>query len=363
MFQHLIGHTLLKSQLQRLIETDQVPQALLFAGPDGVGKTLFARAIAAAILARDDTTLQHSLALAGQHPDYREYVTEGKSGQHSIEALRELSAESAIAPYLAKRKIFVIQAAERMLPASANALLKTFEEPAPHAIIILVTSMPSQLLPTILSRCCKVHFGTLAPQEMAPWLESEYRCTPEQAYSYATAARGSLARACQLARSSSHSTIDDLLPVLAQGRFASYAALTAAAQALAADVENSAQQMEEGSDEADNAKLQSLTAVQRHERTREAAGSVALQQAAASYKLLEDIAAWYRDLTILRYHASQTTLWHTSRRDLLQQALERGSIQDLDYVMAAIDEAQLSLQRSNPLTHVLETLFLRLSLL
>ncbi len=78
---------------------------------------------------------------------------------HSIESVRNFIHEVSMAPYGSKYKVFIIHDAERMLPTSANALLKTFEEPSKNSVIILISNHADILIPTILSRCTVVRFN------------------------------------------------------------------------------------------------------------------------------------------------------------------------------------------------------------
>lgn len=362
MFAPLIGHARIQEQLATLVHKGQVPPALLFAGPDGVGKRLCARIMAAALLA-PPLSPQHRNALAGQHPDLHEYAPEGKIGLHSLDALRTLTADVYLTPYEARYKVFIVDAAERMLPYSANALLKTFEEPAPDTVIILVSSHPTLLLPTILSRCCTVPFGLLETREMVPWLCERFGCDVARATALADNAHGSLGQACRLATAEGGRPIAHLLPILAQGRFSSYAALAATARTLADQIDALGHTDAKRHRETIKSSPQELTALQRHTLERDAEGIAALNQASEALSLFEGIAAWYRDILVLHYRGPETTLWHRHHRASLTQALQRGELRDLDFVHACIDEASLALQRSNPLAHILETLFLRLRLL
>jgi DNA polymerase-3 subunit delta' len=298
----------------------------------------------------------------GKHPDLHEYAPEGKSGQHSMETLRAMIADVYLAPYTSDRKVFILYAAERMLLYSANALLKTFEEPSSDSVVILISSQPAWLLPTILSRCCMVRFGALAAAEMALWLQNRFQIDAEKASSLAIAARGSLAQACHFATSGEKPVVVQLLAILAQGRFASYADLTATARTLAEQIEASSTS---GSEQITLSPEQGqvLTAVQRQRLVKDTAGTVALLGATEAHLVLETLAAWYRDMMLLHCQGAENSLWHYLQRDEVIQALQRGRLMDLDHVLAAIEEAHLALQRSNPLAHVLETLFLRLDLL
>lgn len=129
--------------LVEMIASERIPHALLFSGGD-----------------LSSVAKKFALDLLGKypHPDLREYFPEGKTGIHSIQTIRQLTNEVAFVPYQAKCKLFIIYDADRMLPTSSNALLKTLEEPAARTVILLLTTHPERLLPTILSRCQKIAF-------------------------------------------------------------------------------------------------------------------------------------------------------------------------------------------------------------
>ncbi|MCH9608815.1 MAG: hypothetical protein S4CHLAM45_07270 [Chlamydiales bacterium] len=124
------------SELTRLIEKNRVPHALLIV--DGEKR---AKQFAQQLVETDKEF----------HPDLHEIRPEGNF--HPIASLRQLAEDVALSPYQAPYKVFLIYQAEQMQPASANALLKTFEEPSDRTVIILLSSHPDTILPTILSRC------------------------------------------------------------------------------------------------------------------------------------------------------------------------------------------------------------------
>lgn len=103
----------------------------------------------------------HTLKLEKEiHPDYRLHSPQGKVGMHPMESMRQLIDEVSLPPFEAPMRFFVIDQAHRMLPTSSNALLKTLEEPTPHTYIILITTEPERLLPTIISRARRIDFAT-----------------------------------------------------------------------------------------------------------------------------------------------------------------------------------------------------------
>ena len=96
-------------------------------------------------------------------------------------------------PFEAPCKVFLIHEADRMLPTSMNALLKTLEEPVSRSITILTSSRPQALLPTITSRCFSIPFFLLTQEELIAHLKPEK--TPDEARRIALLSRGSLERA------------------------------------------------------------------------------------------------------------------------------------------------------------------------
>lgn len=161
MFNHILGNDPVKRYLQRALEQNTLPNTLLFSGPHGVGKSLFAKALARKLLNAEGSRIEKQT-----HPDFHPLFPEGKSALYSIETLRAMIHEVHSAPFEAPKKVFVLHDAERMLATSSNAILKTLEEPNLDTTIILMTSYPRQILPTIYSRCTKVPFQPLKTEEI-----------------------------------------------------------------------------------------------------------------------------------------------------------------------------------------------------
>ncbi len=134
--------------LSKMLASGQIPHALLFTGPRGAEL--------------DEAAKQFAIDLVGKypHPDIHDYYPEGKTGMHPISVLRQLAIEVGFVAYQAPWKLFIIHEADRMLPTSGNALLKTFEEPTEKTVIVLLSHHPEKILPTILSRCQKIDFPT-----------------------------------------------------------------------------------------------------------------------------------------------------------------------------------------------------------
>lgn len=193
-----IGNLLAKTCLERMVQNQCVPQTLLFAGPEGVGKGIFALTLAKMIMGP-----QHVRKIeASIHPDIHIYRPEGKSGMHSMAEMRRLIDEVALPPFEAPGKVFILHDAERMLPTSSNALLKTFEEPPTDTYIILLSSEPDAILSTILSRCRKIPFFPVSEAEITAFIQAQFQKPSEEAARIALFAQGSVAKACALAHQS-----------------------------------------------------------------------------------------------------------------------------------------------------------------
>lgn len=182
MFQHILGNESLKAYLQKAILENKLPQTLLLTGPEGVGKSLFARALAAFLLGSE------------RSPDLHILEPEGKSGLYAIDTLRDMIDKEHAAPFEAPGKVFILADADRMQPASANALLKTLEEPTADTTFILLSSNPQEILPTILSRCVLLAFQPLSEEMIGTLLAAK-----GYPIRLAKLAHGSIGRAFELA--------------------------------------------------------------------------------------------------------------------------------------------------------------------
>ena len=230
------GHDRVRAILSRALERDRLPPALLFAGPDGVGKKLLALAVAQAALcerapapepcgecracrkvsaALAPERLEELRQEADQHPDedvWRNFrlhpdlvLAEGwrltKTGRPRaepeirVDQVRDLIAEITGAPFEARRRVFVIDDAHTMNEAAQNALLKSLEEPPPRSHVILVSAAPLGLRQTIRSRCQLLRFGPLTRSAVAAHLAERRGVPEEEARTQAALAGGSLGAA------------------------------------------------------------------------------------------------------------------------------------------------------------------------
>ena len=206
-WENILGQREPKRRLRRLLETDRLPHALLFSGPEGVGKRRTAEALAATLLCSSPAagqpcgTCESCQAFSrGIHPDFFFVVPEavGKGARSiRIEAMRALGSALARPPELAPRQVALIDDAQRMNEAAANSFLKTLEEPTGDVVFLLVTGMRAALLDTIVSRCLEIPFGPLALPELSEVLH-RHGVEAEEAAALAALADGSAGRALAL---------------------------------------------------------------------------------------------------------------------------------------------------------------------
>jgi DNA polymerase-3 subunit delta' len=173
-------------RLQQARAADRLPHALLLAGMAGIGKGLLARHLAHALVCTSPTATGDpcgacrscQLSAAGHHPDLHWYRPEEPGKAIKVDAIRELSQSSVLTAGGSGRAVFVVDPADAMNTAAANALLKTLEEPPAGAVLILVSAMPDRLPATIRSRCQLV---ALTPPDSAvarSWLTAQGLAEP-----------------------------------------------------------------------------------------------------------------------------------------------------------------------------------------
>src|SRR3954454_10455421 len=184
-FKHIFGQDAAIDWLSRAYRADRLPHSMIFAGPTGVGESPTARGLGKLFLCGKPADLSpcgkcESCRVfdAGNHPDwhvvtkelirYHDKTGKSKGINLGIEVVRaEIVDPAGRKPVMGRGKVFVIEQAEVMTAQSQNALLKTLEEPAGRALIVLLTDQAGSLLPTIRSRCQTVRFAALDVNRVA----------------------------------------------------------------------------------------------------------------------------------------------------------------------------------------------------
>ncbi|MCX5784089.1 MAG: DNA polymerase III subunit delta' [Elusimicrobia bacterium] len=236
----IIGHDKMVARLKSMLVSERVPPALLFTGPEGVGKFLAAKEFARALtclhkpleepvaeeslfnslsepVTHNSSLITHNSDDAcgvcasclqidsGAHPDVRIIDTifqaalldEEESRNLKVDTIREVCRYANQTPILSARKVFIIRDAEAMVPQAQNALLKTLEEPPPDTVLILTVSKKNALFSTIISRCYILDFTALPRPALERLLEAQGLSLNEAA-ALSSLSQGSLKKAQDL---------------------------------------------------------------------------------------------------------------------------------------------------------------------
>jgi len=169
-FEEIIGQERVTRTLQNAIRTNRLVHAYLFAGHRGTGKTTTARILAKALncvagpTPTPDNTCPNCEAIGGGYSV--DVIEIDAASNRGIEEIRELRDRIRLAPTEGRYKVYIIDEAHMLTTEAANALLKTLEEPPAHAVLVLVTTEPHRLPPTILSRCQRFDFRRVSQKEI-----------------------------------------------------------------------------------------------------------------------------------------------------------------------------------------------------
>ena len=201
----LVGQDEAVAHLQRLASHGRLPHAMLFVGPSSVGKFTAARLLGKGLLCTGpksyplDACGQCTACIkveSGNHADLHVVTTEER--QLKIDLIRSAERALRLRPVEGGVKVLLVEDAHRMNVQAQNALLKTLEEPPGDTHIVLTTARLKNILPTVVSRCQRVPFRSLAADVVIDALTRAHGIDEPQARLLASLAGGSLGRAMQL---------------------------------------------------------------------------------------------------------------------------------------------------------------------
>lgn len=213
--------------LRRAISGGHLAQAYLFHGPDGVGKKEVAINFAKALNCYVHTDYPESPDFKadacetciscrkinqGIHPDIKLITTE--KGEIKITVIREIISGMAYRPLEAKKRVVIVDEADKFNLSSSNAFLKTLEEPPSDTIIILVTASPDMLPATVLSRSQKISFGNIPEQIIVEILVNKFGASAADAEFASRLANGSISRAISFSGAEVQKVREDVIRVL-----------------------------------------------------------------------------------------------------------------------------------------------------
>lgn len=182
-FADLVGQSAIADTLSNAIARKRIAPAYLFSGPRGTGKTSSARILAKSLncASYPDPTPQPcgqcEICRAIRNSSALDIIEIDAASNTGVDNIREIIERSSFAPVQCRYKIYIIDECHMLSTAAFNALLKTLEEPPPRVIFVLATTDPQRVLPTIISRCQRFdfqriplaamtdHLGTIAEKE------------------------------------------------------------------------------------------------------------------------------------------------------------------------------------------------------
>lgn len=205
-FSYIWGQERVRDFFREAANKCALSQSYLFYGPAGSGKTQAAHVVAAAALCESE---QNPIGcnecetckrvMRRHHPDVHFYEPAGAHA-YLVEQIREIIADVQLAPIQARGSVYIINRADLLSSASANAFLKTLEEPPAHATIILIARTKDSVLPTLVSRCVSVPFATLPARVSVGLVEQNAHVGEDRAAQALAACAGSVEAAITFAK-------------------------------------------------------------------------------------------------------------------------------------------------------------------
>jgi DNA polymerase III subunit gamma/tau len=208
LWDQVVGQEHIVRTLQNAIRSERIGHAYLFAGPRGTGKTTTARLLAKAVNCLAPNPADHPCdkcahCLAVNEGRFLDLIEIDAASNTSVDDIRDLREKINFSPSQGKYKVYIIDEVHMLSTAAFNALLKTLEEPPPHAIFILATTEEHKIPATVLSRCQQHEFRRIPVNQIVSYLskmsvEEKLEIEPEALTLIARQSTGSLRDAISL---------------------------------------------------------------------------------------------------------------------------------------------------------------------
>lgn len=209
-FDTIVGQDLVKQFLIRAVDRGELSQAVMFLGPEGVGKRSLMFALAKHIVSGGADAGSDAARLAAQkvarltHPDVLVVEPTSASGQILKAQVEQLHERAHYAPLESPSRIIIIHPIEALNPTASNKLLKILEEPPQSLRLLVGCCQPNRTLPTILSRCAILRCPPVDAGALSEWLAVETRCSRRRALAAAHLSGGKPGLALDLVSGEDH---------------------------------------------------------------------------------------------------------------------------------------------------------------
>ncbi len=311
-FDSIIGQEHIKEHLRMSLISGKISQAYLITGESMQGKEYIARIFANALVCEDPVggvdpcgkckaCIQ---AATKNHPDIVT-VTHDRPNTVSVDDVRsQIVSDAQIRPYQSRRKIYIMNEAEKMTPQAQNALLKTLEEPPEYVVILLLSTSASSMLNTVLSRCVRLDMRPVEDRLVREYLMKQIRVPDYRADICTAFARGNIGKARNLAIS----------------------------------------------EDFDNIREETIR-ILKHIRSMDTSELIAVLKILEDYKLsvnelLDIMMSWYRDVLLYKATMDEDAIVFKDEKELIIKEAQRDSYEGIENVINVIGKTKQRI-RSN----------------
>jgi len=355
----LIGQGQAVRMLAASLGQGEPSHAYLFHGPRGAGKFAAAMKFAAALCCEDGgcgECLSCQKAVRGVHPDID--VTTAVGAFIMVDQIREINRNLNLRPHESRARVFIIRGAGKFNAESANAFLKSLEEPPPFVYFLLVADSLGQILPTIISRCQPVRFGPVPAVDIEAYLLKHFQVSPVVAQAYARASCGDLELAKALC--ANPDLAERRQRYLQLGENLSRGVWDGGASQMAAEIMAAAAQAGEVSEnEEDDIVPEGFLAAPKKRREQDAHRRAGQAQKRELGLALDFLETWFRDMLAVAAGAGDTVLNKDFELELENQALP-SRLDNYRLALETIEAARLKLSYNVDLELALQAMFYQL---